>query len=111
MANVKANDTYIKESNVSKNIPYEVGDVDKLFYDLDKDIDLKLLDKLYEDYQAFTKQQETEINEKKRLEFNGSQENGIHNFTNLQDGGGLFDFDEEIDLMNLPDLSIRRAQF
>ena len=88
-----------------------MGDVDKLFYDLDKDIDLKLLAKLYEDYQVFIKQQEAEINEKNLSAHNGSEANGINNFTNLQDGGGLFDFDEEIDLMNLPDLSIRRAQF
>ena len=106
-------DTYIKETNTSKNIPYEVGDVDKLFYDLDKDIDLKMLDKLFEDYQQHIKQQELEMKAAAAAN-NNQQANGMNNFmdqhTNGTDGN-FFDFDEEIDLMNLPDLSIRRTQF
>ncbi len=43
---------------MDKNIPCQMGDIDSLFYDLEKNINLGLLEKLYEDYILHTKQQE-----------------------------------------------------
>eukprot|EP00331_Platyophrya_macrostoma_P009649 CAMPEP_0176415514 /NCGR_PEP_ID=MMETSP0127-20121128/5848_1 /TAXON_ID=938130 /ORGANISM="Platyophrya macrostoma, Strain WH" /LENGTH=586 /DNA_ID=CAMNT_0017795517 /DNA_START=636 /DNA_END=2396 /DNA_ORIENTATION=- len=47
----KAKDYEIKSINMSKNIPYELGDVDALFYDIEKNTDTKLIEKLYQDVQ------------------------------------------------------------
>lgn len=58
---VNENDKMLRQSNIDKNIPCEFSDVDCLFYDLDKNITVGLLEKLYEDYQMFAKQQEREL--------------------------------------------------
>jgi len=39
--------------NTSKNIPFEMGDCDRLFYDLEKNVDADLLQKLSEDYNNY----------------------------------------------------------
>lgn len=44
--------------NKSKNIPAEIGDVDSLFYDIDKNVDFVLVDRLYENYKQQMKAQE-----------------------------------------------------
>lgn len=61
---VKANDASIKQHNTDKNIPYEMGDVDCIFYDLDKQVELHLLERMYQDYKEFMRQQEREEIEK-----------------------------------------------
>jgi len=58
LKNVTKRDKYIRQENGEKNIPCELGDIDCLFYDLDKNLNLRLLEKLYEDYIIHTKQQE-----------------------------------------------------
>lgn len=50
-------DSMIKQANTNNNIPCELSDIDSLFYDLDKNINLTLLDQLYKDYLAFKGQQ------------------------------------------------------
>lgn len=50
---IRENDKYIKEMNTSKNIPFEMGDCDRLFYDLEKNVDADLLQKLSEDYNNY----------------------------------------------------------
>jgi hypothetical protein len=55
---VEKRNEYIRQTNMDKNIPCQMGDIDSLFYDLDKNINLGLLEKLYEDYILHTKQQE-----------------------------------------------------
>ena len=55
---VEKKDEWIRQENTDKNIPCQLGDIDCLFYDLDKNLNLGLLEKLYEDYILHTKQQE-----------------------------------------------------
>jgi len=55
---IEKRNEYIRQTNMDKNIPCQLGDIDSLFYDLDKNINLGLLEKLYEDYIVHTKQQE-----------------------------------------------------
>lgn len=96
---IKLRDSQIKEDNLSKNIPYELGDVDCLFYDLDKNIRIDLLQKLYEDYQEFAQQQAKDNGSN----FGMEEEIPQHN----QD---FFD-PADIDLMQLGNLPLRRDPF
>lgn len=122
---MRQKDSYIKEDNTSKNIPFEMGDVDTLFYDLSKNIDMNLLEKLYEDYTSFTKQQEPGL---VGIQHNGIQgmeeeelpELNLHNNNNFNNQGnngfngfeaGIPDDFQDIDLMELPTLSLRGEHF
>jgi len=91
--------------NTGKNIPFEMGDCDKLFYDLEKNVDLDLLQKLSEDYNNY-------LNEDKDnsggldlpiLEEVMGPNNGLDDFN--------FDFMDvnNIDLFALENPSLRRA--
>jgi len=102
---IRENDKYIKEMNTGKNIPFEMGDCDKLFYDLEKNVDLDLLQKLSEDYNNY-------LNEDKDnsggldlpiLEEVMGPNNGLDDFN--------FDFMDvnNIDLFALENPSLRRA--
>lgn len=44
--------------NKSKNVPEEIGDVDSLFYDLDKDVDIVLVEQLAEKFRQANQTQE-----------------------------------------------------
>lgn len=121
---MRQKDFYIKEDNISKNIPFEMGDIDTLFYDLSKNIEMSLLEKLYEDYKTFTKHQEPGIigiqhngiqgmeeeNEEELPElnlhnnnFNNQGNNGFNGFIEA----GIPDDFQDLDLMELPTLSLR----
>jgi len=115
---IKEKDTYIKEDNMSRNIPYQIGDVDSLFYDLDKNIDLNLLHKLYEDFKAYANEQQNPeqpaaqhvnpIMEEELPEIpglNGNNYGGNH--FNPDFMGGFADNFQDIDLMALPNLMRR----
>jgi hypothetical protein len=102
---IRENDKYIKEMNTGKNIPFEMGDCDKLFYDLEKNVELDLLQKLSEDYNNY-------LNEDKDnsggldlpiLEEVMGPNNGLDDFN--------FDFMDanNIDLFALENPSLRRA--
>ena len=114
---IKERDNCIKEDNINKNIPYQIGDIDSLFYDLDKNIDFGLLDKLYEDYKAYAEQQQFE--KQQTQDINPMEEElpeipgfgGNNNFEGNQFnpdfmGGFAGDF-QDIDLMTLPNLMRR----
>jgi len=47
---VEKNDASIKHFNIDKNIPFDLGDIDSIFYDLDKLVSAPLLQKIYDDY-------------------------------------------------------------
>jgi hypothetical protein len=102
---IRGNDKYIKEMNTGKNIPFEMGDCDKLFYDLEKNVELDLLQKLSEDYNNY-------LNEDKDnsggldlpiLEEVMGPNNGLDDFN--------FDFMDanNVDLFALENPSLRRA--
>jgi len=98
------NDKYIKYNNCEKNIPFELGDTDELFYSLDKDLNVALLEKLHDDYLLMTKDEmkiESESNMMLPEEENGQMMN-----LNLDQ-----DFLEDIDLMNLDNLQLRRTLY
>jgi len=111
-------DSQIKEDNLSKNIPYELGDVDCLFYDLEKNIRIDLLQKLFEDYQEFVQQQSKEnstfgMEEELpdlQLPGLGDRQNFMPN-PNNEINGDLFNDPGDIDLMNLGSLPLRRNPF
>ncbi len=96
--------------NVGKNIPYEMGDVDRLFYDLDKNVSLCFLQKLSEDYNAMGNDDDKENSrglDSPRLEEElASQANNFDNFILEQH----LDF-SNIDLLSLENPSLRRAPF
>lgn len=104
-------DQYVKEKNINKNIPFEIGDVDCLFYDLDKEINISLLEKLYEDYMLFVKEQGKEINlsEEDPLHLNNGHNN--NNGMELELDFGQDEFNEDLDLLNLDNLQLRRTLF
>lgn len=118
---MRQKDLYIKEDNMSKNIPFEMGDIDTLFYDLSKNIDMSLLEKLYEDYKSFTKHQEPGLVGVQHNGIQGMEEEELpelnlhnnNNFNNLGNNGfngfeaGIPDDFQDIDLMELPTLSLR----
>lgn len=118
LENIKQKDSFIKDENINKNIPYELGDVDCLFYDLDKEVDLNLLAKLYEDNQVLIKQHERESaqhgfsmeEEFQDLELPGlnRQQQQFPQLPNNGMEGGLFEWNDEIDLMDLANLPLRR---
>jgi len=115
---IKLRDSQIKEDNLSKNIPYELGDVDCLFYDLEKNIRIDLLQKLFEDYQEFVQQQSKEnstfgMEEELpdlQLPGLGDRQNFMPN-PNNEINGDLFNDPGDIDLMNLGSLPLRRNPF
>ena len=99
------NDKYIKYTNCEKNIPFELGDTDALFYSLDKDLSVGLLEKLHDDYLLMAKDQD----QNKESESNmilPEEENGQMMNLNLDQ-----DFLEDIDLMNLDNLQLRRTLY
>ena len=105
----------MKEKNINKNIPFEIGDVDCLFYDLDKEVNIPLLEKLYEDYILFVKEQGKEINLPEPPEdpfmFNDVHNgNGNHNME-LEFDFGQEEFAEDLDLLNLGNLQLQRTLF
>lgn len=110
-------DQYIKQNNKDKNIPFEMGDVDNLFYDLDKEVTISLLEKLYEDYLIFMKEQDKEgleLGNLPRLEDDEMGDNDNNFNINLnQDFGDLGNFGddmmEDLDLLNLGNLQLRRT--
>jgi hypothetical protein len=54
---VKEKDEELRRFNIDNNIPVELGDIDSLFYDFDKNIDCYLLDKMRLEYEQMVKQQ------------------------------------------------------
>lgn len=119
---IQQNDKYIKDTNVGKNIPFEMGDVDRLFYDMDKNVDNVLLQKLSEDYNAFLNEEDKENSrglDSPSLEDVNVHNNNGHNNINNGIGNGFDDFILEpnfmdfnnIDLLSLENPSLRRAPF
>jgi len=116
--NIKQNDKYIKETNVGKNIPCEMGDVDRLFYDLDKNVDIFLLQKLSEDYNAFLNNSEDKENSRgldspsleEVMGPNGNANNNVNGFDDFILEPNFVDF-ANIDLLSLDNPSLRRAPF
>lgn len=115
---IKERDNCIKEDNMNKNIPYQIGDIDSLFYDLDKNIDFGLLDKLYEDYKAYAEQQQFEKQQTQDINpmeeelpeipgFGGNNNNFEGNQFNPDLMGGFGGDFQDIDLMTLPNLMRR----
>jgi hypothetical protein len=113
MQSLSDKDNIIKQANIDNNIPCELSDIDSLFYDLDKNLNMTLLGKLYEDYLVFQKQQEQSEGKTPEIsplthppyEFDlGNMENGI-NFEQ--------DFLEEdnLDFLNLGEPTLRRAMY
>lgn len=101
---------YIKQDNLDKNIPFEMSDVDCLFYDLEKELNLGLLEKLYEDYVEFAKQQEKESANIDALELERNQNIGMEingNFEQNLEG----DLVDDLDFLNLDTLQLRRTLF
>lgn len=86
-----------------------MGDIDCLFYDLEKELNLGLLEKLYEDYAEFAKQQEKESTNIEGLELErnqiGMEING--NFEQNLEG----DLVDDLDFLNLDNLQLRRTLF
>jgi len=54
---VKEKDEQLRGFNMNNNIPVELGDIDSLFYDFDKNIDVRLLDKMRLEYEQMMMQQ------------------------------------------------------
>ena len=54
---IKALDDYVISRNKSKNIPTELGDIDSLFFDLDKNVNLTVLQNLYESHKQQMKKE------------------------------------------------------
>lgn len=87
-----------------------MGDVDCLFYDLEKELNLGLLEKLYDDYVAFSKQQEKESTNVDGLELERNQNIGMEingNFEQNLEG----DLVDDLDFLNLDTLQLRRTLF
>lgn len=90
-----------------------MGDVDTLFYDLGKTVGISLLEKLYEDYQVMAKQQRQE---EEAIAPEGQDINNNDNMIVQNENMGpnfvipdfMEDFDN-VDLMSLGELSLRRA--
>ena len=99
-----------------KNIPCDISDVDSLFYDLDKNITVGLLEKLFEDYQMFAKQQERELQQLQQEENDGLQDlspvmrqQAVQFENNLPEIGGMQQQDDNLleeDMDNLDFLSL-----
>jgi len=108
----RCNDQYIKKKNINKNIPFEIGDIDCLFYDLDKEVNISLLEKLYEDYINFVKEQGKELKPEDPLLLNEGHNVNINNHNmELELDFGQEEFVEDLDLLNLDNLQLRRTLF
>lgn len=99
---VEANDLSIKQHNTDKNIPCDMGDVDSIFYDLDKQVEFNLLERMYQDYRDYMRQQEMEEKAKQEKE---RESDGEHGQPNKLLGGlpPLDDIDD--DLPEIPTLT------
>lgn len=103
---------------MGKNIPCEMGDVDRLFYDLDKNVDIFLLQKLSEDYNAFLNNSEDKENSRgldspsleEVMGPNGNANNNVNGFDDFILEPNFVDF-ANIDLLSLDNPSLRRAPF
>lgn len=118
LQSIKEKDECIRLHNTEKNIPCEMGDVDSLFYDLGKTVGISLLEKLYEDYQVMAKQQRQEEAEEEAIvpegqeNINNNENMIVQNENNLRPNFVIPDFMEDfdnVDLMSLGELSLRRA--
>jgi hypothetical protein len=109
------NDQYIIQENINKNIPYEMGDVDSLFYSLDKEMNIALLRKLYEDYLVILKEQEKEnntiIEEPPLLDIELERTQRIIINPNFDENNGEEEFMEDLDIFNINNLQLRRSLF
>jgi len=94
---MRENDKYIKYTNSEKNIPFELGDTDILFYNLERDMSIALLEKLHDEYLLMSKDE---------------NEGEVKSETNMMfPEVGEFDFLEDVDLMNLDNLQLRRTLY
>jgi hypothetical protein len=79
-----------------------MGDVDAIFYDLDKQVEFNLLDRMYQDYRDYMRQQEMEEKVKLDKETEGDMETGQSNKLL----GGLPPLDDlDIDIPEPPTLT------
>ena len=86
-----------------------MGDVDRLFYDIDKTIDLTLLQKLSEDYNTIMNENDREIEKTLELpSLDDIMDNDQNGTNNMQFDPNMIDF-ENIDLLSIPETSLRRA--
>ncbi len=97
---MRENDKYIKYTNSEKNIPFELGDTDMLFYNLERDMSIALLEKLHEEYLMMSKD-----------ENEGEMKSETNNNNMMLPEVGEFDFLEDVDLMNLDNLQLRRTLY
>ena len=98
---MRENDKYIKYTNSEKNIPFELGDTDMLFYNLERDMSIALLEKLHEEYLLMGKDEnEGEVKSETNMML-----------PELPEVGAEFDFLEDVDLMNLDNLQLRRTLY
>mgnify|MGYP001033812650 CR=1 FL=1 len=97
-----------------------MGDIDSLFYDLDKQIDIALLNKMYQDYKMMLKQQEKEECNHKILGGLPSPEEEEEDLNppNLMRGNLEIEnihhpvndnIDEDLDFLGLDNLTLRRT--
>mgnify|MGYP000871615771 CR=1 FL=1 len=118
---IKALDDYIIKQNESKNIPTELGDVDSLFYDLDKDVSYQILQRLYENHKQYvetnnktnhTKEEEIKMEEEPETKNHDSEKES----TTLVSKGKRLQMDLELefddidgdDLPSMDNLALKR---
>jgi hypothetical protein len=118
---VEEKDQYTKQANIENNIPCEMADTDVLFYDLDKNVPINLLEKLYEDYQLFMKQQmqiqQDQLEEERMNGFSPVIQARDNNFglgnlgNNIDFGQDFLEDEDNLDLLNLGEPVLRRTLF
>jgi len=107
-------DTHIKQVNINNNIPCGLSDIDSLFYDLDKNLNLTLLNHLYEDYLGFKKQQSNDngrtqdISPMTHPPYDLEFEN-IGNGINFEQD--FLEEEENLHFLNLGEPTLRRAMY
>lgn len=95
-----------------------MGDIDCLFYDLDKYVDSNLLHKMYEDYRVFLKEQERANGNKLGEIPQFDEEEPEHNINNSMNTRVDRDVDriennmminDDMDLLEVDNLTLRRG--
>lgn len=98
---------------MNNNIPCELSDIDSLFYDLDKNLNLTLLDRLYEDYLVFKKQQEKDEGTGPDISplTHPPYDLDLENMRNGINFGQDFLEEDNLDFLNLGEPTLRRAMY
>lgn len=95
---ISAKDLEIRRRNADKNIPDDLGDIDSLFYDLNKEVEPQLVCKLYADIKGLSLQ--SVLKEMENVQsVVGNLSRGNEKVLDL-------DFDEEFNIDDLPSLEL-----